>query len=293
MRLSAKTLERLVEIVTGNSQVSPYRSGPQLIEFFGDFGENDTYGKGFPSRAVYVLDKLKKFNGTETMENIVYAALDIWDEPAYDADGVASQFNKTLTRDGYRLVTMHRHGWMQENEYVSGEPYFKIRPIVENVVAAESLIGANHDAILEQVGKANTKIETGDFSGAIASAYTLVEELLKHLLTETATPHKEGEGDIRQLYKAVREPLHLDPSKSGIAAPLKPILEGFQKLIAGLYFVKERVGRRITLVNVKKGKYAGRVVARIRLADGSRLDRALGTRQTRTALRWRAAARMV
>ena len=70
MRLSAKTLERLTEIVTGNSQVSPYRSGPQLIEFFRDFGEDDTYGTGFGSRAGYALAKLNKFNGTETIKGI-------------------------------------------------------------------------------------------------------------------------------------------------------------------------------------------------------------------------------
>ena len=133
---------------------------------------------------------------------------------------------------------------MRGNEYVNGEPYFVIRPIVENMVAAESLAETNHDAILEQVRKANTKIETGDFAGAIASAYTLLEELLKRLLAETATSYKEGEGDIRQLYRAVRAPLHLDPSKSGIAAPLKPILESFHKLVAGLYEVANKASDR-------------------------------------------------
>lgn len=44
-----------------------------------------------------------------------------------------------------------------------------------------------------------------------------------------------------------------------------------RQAIAARNFVRERVGRRITLVNVKKGKYAGRVVARIRLADGADL----------------------
>ena len=70
MRISAKTIERLTELITGNSEKSPYRTGPQLIEFFRDFGERDLYGQGFPSRAQYVQEKLRKFNGTETMEQI-------------------------------------------------------------------------------------------------------------------------------------------------------------------------------------------------------------------------------
>ena len=68
MNISAKTIERLVDIITGNSEKSPYRSGPLLIEFFRDFGERDLYGQGFPSRASYVQVKLRKFNGMETME---------------------------------------------------------------------------------------------------------------------------------------------------------------------------------------------------------------------------------
>lgn len=48
-----------------------------------------------------------------------------------------------------------------------------------------------------------------------------------------------------------------------------------RKAVAARDFVRQRVGKRVTLVNVKKGKYAGRVVARVRLADGSDLTEIL------------------
>ena len=48
-----------------------------------------------------------------------------------------------------------------------------------------------------------------------------------------------------------------------------------RKAVAARDFVRERVGNRVTLVNVRKGKYAGRVVARIRLADGTDLTELL------------------
>ncbi len=48
-----------------------------------------------------------------------------------------------------------------------------------------------------------------------------------------------------------------------------------RKAVAARAFVRERVGNRVTLVNVTKGKYAGRVVARIRLADGTDLTELL------------------
>ena len=68
MRISDKTIQRLIEIITGNTDKSPSRSGPQLIEFFRDFGERDLYGQGFPGRGAYVREKLRQFNGTETMK---------------------------------------------------------------------------------------------------------------------------------------------------------------------------------------------------------------------------------
>ncbi|KZB66530.1 abortive infection family protein [Thalassospira sp. MCCC 1A02491] len=244
MKLTAKPLERLTGIITGDNNVSPYRSGPQLVDFFHDFGERDLYGQGFPSRASYTLEKLKKFNGTETMKSIVCSAFDFWDETDFNVEDVAYQFNKTLARDRYRLVLEYGKGWVHGDEYIKGAPYFEVRSLDENIISTDSLLAASHEAILEQVKKANTKIETGDFAGAIASAYTLVEQLLKHLLVETGTPFKENEGDIRVLYKALREPLRLDPGSDGIELPLKPILDGFQKLVAGLYEVANKASDR-------------------------------------------------
>lgn len=244
MKLSARSLERLTEIITDNSQVSPYRSGPQLIEFFYDFGERDLYGQGFPARAGYTLEKLRKFNGTETMKAVVCTAFDFWGESELNPENEARQFNRLLARDGYRLVIEHGPGFMQGSEYIKGEPYFEVRPLGQNVITPQTLSSINHEAISEQIGKANRKIDGGDFAGAIATSYTLVEHLLKLLLMETQTQHKQDEGDIRALFKTLREPLGLDPASEAIAAPLKPILDGFQKLIGGLYEIANKASDR-------------------------------------------------
>ena len=244
MKLSAKTLERLAGILTGDTGVSPYRTGPKLIDFFYDFGERDLYGQGFPSRGAYTLEKLKKFNGTEAMRGILSEAFDYFDEREFNPEEAAEEFNRTLTRDGYRMVIEYGPGWMQGDEYVRGAPHFEVRPLTPATVVPSSLSSLSHEAISEQVAKANNKIEMGDFSGAIASAYTLVEHLLKLLLAENNVTHKETEGDIRALYKAVRTPLRLDPSSDSIDAALKPILDGFQKLVGGLYDIANKASDR-------------------------------------------------
>ena len=256
MNLSTKTLERLGDIITGNSNESPYRSGRQLIDFFHDFGERDLYGQGFPPRETYTFDKLKKFNGSEKIKGIICNTFDFWDAPNYNPEATAFNFNKKLTRDGFQLVIEYYPGWMQGDKYIQGEPYFDVRPVLTSVIPPKSLAATSHEAIVEQVMKANTKIESGDFAGAIANAYTLLEELLKLLLLETGTSFKENEGDIRNLYKILRERLHLDPSKPGIDVHLKPILDGFQKIVAGLYEVANKASDRHARKYTPSGHHA-------------------------------------
>jgi hypothetical protein len=65
-----------------------------------------------------------------------------------------------------------------------------------------SLVQLTEESIQEHVEKARHKIANGDPAGAIANAYTLVEEFLKQFLRKTGTAFNESEGDIRALYKA-------------------------------------------------------------------------------------------
>ena len=244
MRISAKTMERLTEIITGNTEKSPYRSGPQLIEFFRDFGERDLYGKDFPARAYYVQEKLNKFNGTETMEEIISAAFDFFGEDEFNPEEQAAAFNHLLVRDGYRLAIEYRSGWMEGDRYVEANPYFETQPLSVAAIVPEGLAAISYNAVNEQITKANKRIATGDFAGAIASSYTLTEHLLKLILREAGVAFNENEGDIRALYKLVREPLNLNPAGEGIATPLKPILDGFQKLVSGLYEISNKASDR-------------------------------------------------
>ena len=244
MKISSKTMERLNNIITGNTKKSPYRSGPQLIEFFRDFGERDLYGQGFPSRANYVQEKLNKFNGTETLEKIVAAAFDFFGEDGFNPEEEAEAFGRQLVRDGYRIVLEYRSGWMQGDKYVEVDPYFDIEPLLPATIMPQGLAAISHNAVNEQISKANRRIATGDFAGAIASSYTLTEHLLKLILREAGVKFNENEGDIRTLYKLVREPLNLNPGGEDIAAPLKPILDGFQKLVSGIYEVSNKASDR-------------------------------------------------
>ena len=118
---------------------------------------------------------------------------------------------------------------MEGDRYVEANPYFETQPLSVAAIVPEGLAAISYNAVNEQITKANKRIATGDFAGAIASSYTLTEHLLKLILREAGVAFNENEGDIRALYKLVREPLNLNPAGEGIATPLKPILDGFQK----------------------------------------------------------------
>ncbi|MBW2573438.1 MAG: hypothetical protein JRD87_09895 [Deltaproteobacteria bacterium] len=75
MKVSEHTISFLSSIITGDGGIAPYRSGPQLITFFNQFGSEEEYGSGFPSRWYYAEEKLREFNDSPKMELIVMAPL--------------------------------------------------------------------------------------------------------------------------------------------------------------------------------------------------------------------------
>lgn len=112
------------------------------------------------------------------------------------------------------------------------------------VAHAPSLVQLTEAFIQEHVEKARQKIASGDPAGAIASAYTLVEEFLKQLLRKTGTTFNENEGDIRALYKLLAEPLNLAPKTDSLESYLKAILEGLQRQIGGLFEIANKASDR-------------------------------------------------
>jgi uncharacterized protein (TIGR02391 family) len=71
MKISSKTIEYLKGIITGDSQKTPYLSGLNLVSFFGNFGFDDEYGQGFPSRWFYCEQKLLELNNQNRIEEVI------------------------------------------------------------------------------------------------------------------------------------------------------------------------------------------------------------------------------
>lgn len=135
---------------------------------------------------------------------------------------------RRVERDGFTF---------QSGRFVSVKPQSVLVEVAATIALTE-------DSIAEHLEKARAKVEAGDHSGAIASAYTLVEEFLKELLRKTNTPFNENEGDTRALYKLVATPLNLDPKGDHLEKYLKSIIDGLQRQIGGLYEVANKASDR-------------------------------------------------
>ena len=73
MKVSDYSIEFLGNVVAGDLPGFPYRSGPQLVKFFNQFGARDVYpaGGGFPTRRIYAQDKIRELNGSVALKEVI------------------------------------------------------------------------------------------------------------------------------------------------------------------------------------------------------------------------------
>jgi hypothetical protein len=103
MIVSKKTLEKLRILINEETE---YRSGPQLIKFFNEFGSNDSYGPGFPSRWIYTDAKLTDLNGKPELDKCIRLLFDpINYIGRYDVlDKLIKEFNQFLAFDKWQVI---------------------------------------------------------------------------------------------------------------------------------------------------------------------------------------------
>lgn len=226
MFISEQTISALGSIITGASEMSPYRSGPDLVAFFNKFGSNDNYGPGFPSRWYYAEEKLREFNGGPELERIILAAVDQrhFIQTEYQGDRVVKHLNQYLEFDGFEIVA-------------TGKRY-RVERLVDTSVSLEHPFAGSeeitHVFIVEQLDKCEGKLSLGDYDGAITNSRSLVEAVLIDIERKCDNAPPEFDGDLPRLYKRVQRLLRLTPGQEGLADSLRQILSGLTSIVNGL-----------------------------------------------------------
>jgi hypothetical protein len=236
MKVSEYTLEFLGNLIAGDIDGAPYRSGPQLVKFFNEFGSRDVYpsGGGFPTRRIYAQDKLRELNGQTVMKQVIATALDPrpFLKHQLDLELMVAKANDNLKHDGYEVVK-------------DGLTY-KVRDLSAGSVRLAMPAKVSHEltqlAIDENIRKCEDKLSDGDYSGAITNARSLVESVLIGIEKEFDAQASEYDGNLQSLYKRVQKHLHLEPDRKDISDSLRQILSGLVSVIGGLAAVRNKMG---------------------------------------------------
>ncbi|HYA35277.1 MAG TPA: abortive infection family protein [Candidatus Binataceae bacterium] len=236
MKLSERTIAAIAKVVTGDSAISPYRSGPVLVRLFNEFGANDVYAQGFPSRWFYTEEKIRSLNGSQAIEGLLREILDPrdWREFGKPRDDAVAYLNEYLKHDGYELVP--------------DEDFFGIRALRGGAVAFEypsvASRAVNQLFIDEQVNKCDKKLRENDFDGAITNARSLVEAVLLDVEQSLAKDPVAYDGDLAKLYRRVQRLLNLDPGRKDISDSVKQVLGGLSSIVFGIASLSNRMGDR-------------------------------------------------
>lgn len=132
MKISQRTLKRLARHVTGDWEMTPYRSGPKLVALFNEFGFDDEYGPGFPSRWMFAEQKLGELNGKPELFAVIEKIFDPLEchdnnlevEPALEDINPYLQRdgNETISRSRWRLTARRKCVVVQDRELSSSLP---------------------------------------------------------------------------------------------------------------------------------------------------------------------------
>ncbi len=235
MRISERSVSALAKIVTGDSQISPYKSGPVLVRLFSEFGANDVYGQGFPSRWYYAEEKIRSINDSAHLPALIRTILDPrdWLEFEKPREEAVAYLNDYLRFDGFEIVP-------------DGE-FFSVRALaggaVEFAYPSQASREVNQLFIDKQIKKCDRKLAENDFDGAITNARSLLEAVLSEVEQDLSPQNPPPyDGDLVKLYKRVQKLLNLEPSRTDIAEPLKQVLGGLASIVSGLSGLRNKMG---------------------------------------------------
>lgn len=249
--LSEQSLDALAQVISGGSAnnaeppIGVYRQGWKIEAWFKAFGVPVDLAKESRLAATRTALNWAVFvdNGN-LVERIIERAADPRDfitEPERHA-AVLDYLNRHLAFDGLKLETI---GNRVQLSALTDRP---------RVVGALSAAAAriDFDTVSRDIERA-LRTADDDPEMAVTSACALVESVCRSILVEIGTelPAKQ---DINGLYRAVREPLGLSPTKEGVSVE---IVNDVRAVLSGLVTTVQSIGSLRTHVGGAHGKERG------------------------------------
>jgi hypothetical protein len=230
MKLKPSALEFLRKFITGDGDDGPnYRTGPELISLFNEFGFGDRY-EGFPARWRYVQERLSKLNGKSELRRLIETVFspELFIGRVEILNAYAKKFNAYLAFSDLELRIENKRAIVLSKAGM--------------VVDVGTIDILSDEFVLDQLRKIDEKLEKGDYDGAISSSRSLVEGVLNAIYLSCKEQDLPKSGDLKQDYKAVRTLLGL--AADGKDEPVKQLLNSLTSLIDGIDTLSNRMGDR-------------------------------------------------
>lgn len=255
MKLSQDTIKKLAEIISGTyyDDYFGYRNPDEVVDFFkkiepvkpkkGTFEEMSDPVHLLQNRfdmddgiEEYTINRLEKYNKTKNMFEIVKRALSTsYFNYHYPIEQIIGSVYQNVKEDGYQFIC--------ERDDSDNLIITDIIKFTENSVDSPSVDEIEEIIISEHLDKVKQKLNDEDYSGAISSARTFIEETLKKIINDPKIAD-ECKGDVGKLYKKAKEKIDLDPSDEKITDEEKQILSGLISLTNGIGGLSNKMGDR-------------------------------------------------
>jgi hypothetical protein len=235
VKLSEYAIKFLGNFVAGDLPGLPYRSGPQLVKFFNQFGSRDVYPSngGFPTRRIYAQDKIRELNGADVLRTLIAKAVDPREfiNTEKTVEDAVTLLNENLKYEGYELA--------REGHFFAVRDLGAARVKLDDSARVPDQL--TQLTIDENIRKCEAKLSEGDFSGAITNARSLIEAVLIGIEKDFDTTAPSYDGDLVKLFKRVQKLLNLEPERKDIAEPLRQILSGLTSIVNGLAAMRNKM----------------------------------------------------
>lgn len=251
IKLSDQTLDALALIISGGSQnssepsIGHYRAGWQLTEFFKPFKvEVDLRSHSRLPATRQSLSYMVFIDDSADLQRVIERAADPRDFITHPDKHVAvmDYLNRFLAYDDLRLE--------QHNHVVRLVETGRPMPVVDALSAMTA--GIDFDTAQRDLDRA-LAAAVADPEIAVTAACAVIESVCRSILVELELemPAKQ---DISALYRAVRDPLGLEPTKEGLSPE---IVNDVKAVLSGLVTAVQSIGSLRTHAGGAHGKERG------------------------------------
>jgi Abortive infection C-terminus len=139
------------------------------------------------------------------------------------------------------IPAMNSHVSRSLNEYID---YLEDEQIDVKIMHVKATVPEKltYSTILESIEKCENRINTGDYSGAVTIAKTLVEGVCKEILENFPQVEVKKNIKLPALFSLVRDNLSLNPGDPKLDNSLKQVITGLNSIVNGISEVRNSHG---------------------------------------------------